>query len=157
MSDKQFGNSFHLRVKDAEVLKSLNELFATGKFESMNDLLNQAIGIGLEKIYLEFGKRKALAQPLQVPEVPDSQKLDDLDHKLNQLRLLQEDNFILLSSVEGLAASIYNVQRAGVKGEALTEELIDSGHLASLPPTYQEIKDRLTERLNRRFKREGRK
>ena len=157
MSDEEFKNSFHLRVKDAEVLKSLNELFATGKFESMNDLLNQAVGIGLEKIYLEFGKRKALAQPLQLPEVPDSQKLDDLDHKLNQMRLLEEDIFILLNSVEGLVASVYNVQRAGVKGEAITEELIDSGHLASLPQSYQEIKDRLTERLNRRFKRGVRK
>lgn len=152
MKEKEYPNSFHLRVKDAEVLKSLNELFATKKFESMNDLLNRALSIGIEKIYLDFGKRKALAQPMDAIECSDRQKLDDLEHRLKQMQLLEEDMFILLNSLEGLVATNLNILVANVKGEALSEELIESGHLAKLPTAYQNIKDGLIDRLNKKFK-----
>lgn len=154
IKEKKHKNSFHLRIYDAELLKSLNELLATEKYESMNELLNCALGVGVEKIYLEFGKRKLLTQARTIPEMPDGKKLDKIDNKLERNRIMQEDMFILLNSIEALVASIFNVQRAEINGEAVNAELIDSGIMAKLPPAYLEIKDNLIARFNRKLEKE---
>lgn len=151
---KKFKNSFHLRIYDAELLKSLNELFGTGKYESMNELLNCALGVGVEKIYLEFGKRKLFTQAREIPEVPEGKRLEKIEVKLEKQRIMQEDMFILMNSIEAIVASILNVQRAEVNGEAVSGELIDSGVMAKLPPAYLEIKDNLVARFNRKLAKE---
>lgn len=151
---KKYKNSFHLRVYDAELLKSLNELLETEKYESMNELLNCALGIGIEKIYLEFGKRKLFTQALAVPEMPEGKKIDKLEGKIERQRILLEDMFILLNSIEALVASVFNVQRAEISGEPVNAELIDSGYMAKLPPAYLEIKDNLVARFNRKLEKE---
>lgn len=151
---KKFNNSFHLRVYDAEVMKSLNELIETGRYDSMNELLNCALGIGVEKIYLEFGKRKLLTRALEIPELPDTKKIDRLENKVERLRIMQEDMFILMNSIEALTCSIYNVQRAAANGEEVSAELIDSGYLTKLPQAYQDIKDNLVARFNRKLSKE---
>lgn len=158
MSDKQpkkYKNSFHLRIYDFELLKSLTELFETGKFDSMNILLNRALAIGAEKIYLEFGKRKALSSAQELPDLPDAKKLDRISAQLERLRIMNEDTMILMNSIEGLTASIYAVQRAEVSGEPMSAELMDSGYLAKLPQAYQDTKDRLVERFNRKLEKEN--
>lgn len=152
--EKKFKNSFHLRIYDAEVLKSINELFETGRYDTMNELLNCALNVGVEKIYLEFGKRKLFSNPREIPELPDTKKLDKIDARLERLRIMQEDLFILMNSVEALACSIYNVQRAEITGDAVSAELMDSGALNKLPQTYQDIKDNLISRFNRKLSKE---
>lgn len=47
---QEYKNSFHLRVYDAEVLKSLYELKEAGNYEVMNELLNDVLRIGAEKM-----------------------------------------------------------------------------------------------------------
>lgn len=157
IKEKKHKNSFHIRIYDVELLKSLNELFETGKYESMNELFNCALGIGIEKIYLEFGKRKLFTQPRAVPEVPDGRKLDKTLNELGKMRILQEDMFILLNTLEGLIATLYNTRRADIKGEVLNEELYDSGYLATLPDWCREIKDSLVARFNRKLQKENTK
>lgn len=154
IKEKKYKNSFHVRIYDVELLKSLNELLDTGKYESMNELMNCALGVGVEKIYLEFGKRKLFTQAREIPEVPEGKKLDKIDTKLEKQRIMQEDMFILMNSIEALVASIFNVQRAEINGETVNAELIDSGYLAKLPPAYLEIKDNLVARFNRKLAKE---
>ncbi|MCM1441353.1 MAG: hypothetical protein NC131_19435 [Roseburia sp.] len=154
IKEKKHKNSFHLRIYDVELLKSLNELLATEKYESMNELLNCALGVGVEKIYLEFGKRKLFTQARAIPEMPDGKKLDKIENKLERQRIMQEDMFILLNSIEALVASVFNVQRAQVTGESVSAELIDSGYMAKLPAAYLEIKDNLVARFNRKLEKE---
>ena len=151
---KKMKNSFHLRIYDLEVLKSLNELFTTGNYESMNELLNNALSIGVEKIYLEFGKRKRLTQSHEIPDLPDTKKLDRITALTERQKITLEDMMILMNSIEGLAASIYAVQRAEVSGEPMSVELMDSGYLTKLPKSYQDIKDNLEQRFNRKLKKE---
>lgn len=148
--DKKFNNSFHLRVYDSELLKSMYELVETDKYDSMNELLNCALGIGIEKIYLEFGKRKLFSTARETPEQSDVKKIDKIDAKIEKLRLLQEDMFILMNSIEALACSIYNVHRAEANGETISVELMDSGYLNNLPQAFRYIKDKLIERFNRK-------
>lgn len=154
---QEYKNSFHLRVYDAEVLKSLYELKEAGNYEVMNELLNDVLRIGAEKMYLEFGKRKLLAQPLAFPEKADGKKLDDVLHELSKQKLMQEDMFILMNSIEAIVSSIFNMYRAGVLGEPLSAELIDSGYYNTLPDNFREIKDSLIKRFNRKLSKEQKK
>lgn len=151
---KKFNNSFHLRVYDMELLKSMNELYDTGKYDSMNELINCALNMGIEKLYLEFGKRKLFNQALPIPEMPEGKKIDKLDGKVERLRVLIEDMYILMNSIEAVSASILNVQRAELSGEPVNAELIDSGYLSQLPPAYLAIKDSLIARFNRKLEKE---
>lgn len=154
---KEFNNSFRLRIYDVEVVKSLNELFKTGKYSSMNELLSYAVGIGVEKIYLEFGKRKLLVQDRAVPETSDTQKIDTLLHEMSKFKILQEDTFIMMNSIEALTASVFNIQRAGIAGEPISTELIDSGYYNALPENFKEMKDNLVARFNRRLTKVSKK
>ena len=151
---KKFNNSFHLRVYDLELLKSLNELFDTGRYDSMNELINCALNIGIEKLYLEFGKRKLFNRAIPIPEMPDGKKIDKLDGKIERLRILVEDMYILMNSIEAMSATVLNVQRAELSDEPVNAELIDSGYLAQLPPAYLAIKDGLMARFDRKLKEE---
>lgn len=149
-SQKKLSNDFRVRLYDVEVVKSINELLDTGDFDSTNELLGKAIAIGIEEIYLKYGKRKRLAQALPEPEVPEAVRLDRLEHEVVKVRTLQEDMYILMNSVKALTASIYNVHRANVKGEALNAELLDNyGYMATLPDAYREIENNLLKRFNR--------
>lgn len=146
-------NSFHIRVYDLEIAKSIEELMKTGDFDTANELLGKAVAIGIEKIYLEYGKHKRLTK-LESPEIPEGKRLDKIEVKLEKQRIMQEDMFILMNSIEAIVASILNVQRAEVNGEAVSGELIDSGYLSKLPPAYLEIKDNLVARFNRKLAKE---
>ena len=153
-SQKKHKNDFHVRLYDIEVVKSIDELMKTGDFGTSNELLGKAVAIGIEKIYLEYGKRKRLAQAIPNLEMPESVRLDRIEHELGKVRVLEEDMYILMNSVKALVASIYNVHRANVKGEALNEELLDNyGFMSELPEAYREIEDNLLKRFNRRFEK----
>lgn len=150
-------NDFHIRIYDAETVKSINELITTKRFSSVNELMNKAINIGIEKIYLDFGKKKALGKTYAPPEETDSQRIDNIDHKLNKLRLTMEDILILLNAVELLTASNFNLYKAALLGEPVSEELIDSGHYAEPPEAYVRLKEQIAQRYSRQFKREEKK
>ncbi len=157
-SQKKHKNDFRVRLYDVEVVKSIEELMGTGDFESANELLGKAVAIGIEKIYLEYGKRKRLAQAIPNLEMPEPVRLDRIEHELGKVRVLEEDMYILMNSIKAVVASIYNVHRANVKGEALNEEILNNYSLmAELPEAYREIEDNLFKRFNRRLgkKNEG--
>lgn len=152
MEDKEIANKFILRLYDLETAKSILELMQTGKFASKNELLNRAVQIGVEKIYLEFGKRKALASPIEV-EKPDGVKIDEMQKAIKENRVLTEDIFVLMNSIEIITATVLNVLRAEVLGEDINADMIDGGLMARLPPYAQQIKDDLTAKLSERFKK----
>ncbi len=154
--EKKIKNAFFVRLYDAETVRAIGELIQTGWYASINELMNCAIGIGIEKIYLGLGKRRHFSRPREIPEVPALDAIDRVDRQLKKVRLLTEDMFILMNSIEALTASVFNVQRAAIKGEELNEELLDSGYLAALPDTYLEIKDNLVARFRRKLAKERR-
>lgn len=149
-------NAILVRLYDVETVRSIEELMETEQFDSMNELMNQAINRGIEKIYLDFGKRKVLKQT-EEPEMPEGKRIDRLEHELRKVRVLEEDMYILMNSIEALAASSYNVQCALIKGDEVSAELLDSGYLATLPDAYREIKDGLEARFKRKLSNENKK
>lgn len=142
-------NAFWLRVYDDETLQSIYELFDTKQFDSMNDLLNRAVSAGIEKIYLEYGKRRVLpfaGEPTEQPNV----RLEAIEKKLKEMSLSLDDVLVLMSMVEMLTSTLYNVTVARSKGEPVDATLIESGYFSTLPEQLQEIKDRLIERMEKK-------
>lgn len=142
-------NSFYLRLYDTELCKSIEELMQTKRFESCNDLLGYAVSIGIEKIYLEYGKKRALPKPQDAVTPPD-ERLNEIAHQLAEIKVQLEDVFIISNSQEVLTATLYNVLHAKANGEAVSAELMDSGFFSNLPAFFLEIKDKLIERAKRK-------
>ena len=145
-------NMFSVRIYDNDVLTSVYELFATKQFDSMNDLLSRSVAIGIEKIYAEFGTRKALSAPV-VPAVPDERKLDEALKRLRDMELTLNDTFVMMSVIETMTTTLYNIEAAKTRGDEISPELMDSGFFAELPKSYQEVKDQLISRIEQRKKR----
>lgn len=142
-------NSFKIRVYDDDLLTSINELHLTGQFESMNDLMNRALAIGIEKMYLEFGKRRALPD-MADPNPNVSAQLVMMANKIHENSLNLDDIFVMMNCIETMVATLYNIQLAQVKKETVSTELIESGYLTTLPASMQAVKDQMIRRLDRR-------
>lgn len=146
-------NSFFVRIYDDDLLTSIIELNNTGQFSSTNELLTQALAIGIEKIYLTFGKKKSLSTSIE-PTVPTTQKIDELLYRVENMELTSNDLFVMMSVLEVMITTLYNVEAAKSDGEAVSAELMDSGYYSALPVRYQEIKDKLIKRIERKYNRE---
>lgn len=145
-------NTFYIRVYDDDVLTSVYELYGTKQFDSMNDLMNKALAIGLEKIYLSYGKRRALSSAVE-PETPISESHREVINRLKNMELTINDLFVMMNVLEIMSATLYNVEVAKNSGETVSAELMDSGYFSNLPERYQEIKDKLIRRLERKNKK----
>lgn len=152
MKDKK-NNSFHLRIYDDDLLTSIYELNDTGQFDSMNELLCKAVAIGVEKIYLAYGKKKALSLAVE-PSVPETEKTEEILRRLKHMELTVNDLFVMLSVIENMETTLYNVEAAKSSGEAVSAELMDSGYFSSLPERYQAIKDKLIARIEKKKHKE---
>lgn len=147
-------NSFYLRIYDDDLLTSVYELAETQQFSSMNDLLCQALAIGIEKIYLKFGKRKALSSTVE-PVVSEMQKTDELLYRVKNMELTIDDIFVMLNIIEIMTTTLYNVEAAKTNNETeITAELMDSGYFSMLPGRYQDIKDKLISRIEKKKHKE---
>ena len=143
-------NSFRLRIYDVETLKSIEELMKTKQFDSMNELLNRAVRIGIEKIYVEYGKRRILPGVSGEKDDAVDVRLERIEKKLKDMSLSLDDVLVLMSMVEMLTSTLYNVELSKTKGEAVNAELLESGYLTTLPDGLQEIKDKLIERSEKK-------
>lgn len=152
MKDKK-NNSFHLRIYDDDLLTSIYELNDTGQFDSMNELLCKAVAIGIEKIYLAYGKKKALSSVVE-PCVPEAEKTEEILRRIKHMELTVNDLFVMLSVIENMETTLYNVEAAKSSGEAVSAELMDSGYFSSLPERYQAIKDKLIARIEKKKHKE---
>lgn len=147
-------NSFYVRIYDDDVLTSIYELSKTKQFSSMNDLLCQALSIGIEKIYLSYGKKKALRSDASEPIMPATEKIDEMLSRLKNMELTVNDLFVMLSVIEMMNTTLYNVEAAKSNGEAISSELMDNGYFSTLPMRYQTVKDKLINRIEKKKNKE---
>ena len=69
------------------------------------------------------------------------------------MELTINDLFVTMNVLEIMSATLYNVEVAKNSGETVSAELMDSGYFSNLPERYQEIKDKLIRRLERKNKK----
>lgn len=143
-------NSFHVRIYDDDLLKSVNELYGLGEFESMNELLNTALAIGAEKMYLERGRRRVLDAAKDKDSDMTNVKMDELLKRIKNIETTNDDVFVMMSAMEMLVSALYNVKTMELKGEDVSAELLDSGHLSAPPENVQQVKDSLVRRFKKK-------
>lgn len=139
-------NSFRIRVYDDELLTSIYELARLKEFDSMNELICTALGIGIEKMYVERGKRKTF-QNNDIVEKSSDTKLNELIKCSNANTKTLDDVFVMLNVVEMLMSTLYNVKLSDLKGESVSSEMVESGYLSELPENIRRVKDSLVKRL----------
>ncbi len=142
-------NQFPLRIYHEDVLITLEELYATNHFESMNDLLCRVVKIGAEELYKQFGKRRALGGDEFAGDNLRS-KLDELTHYERRTSLTVDDIFVMLNVLETMITTLYNIEHARIRGEQVSTELMDVGYYAQLPTDFQAVKDELINRMNKK-------
>lgn len=142
-------NSFRVRIYDDELLTSLYELAGLKEFGSMNELMNAVLAVGIDKMYLERGKRKAFAENAQNASPV---RYDEVIKKLKGIEVTQDDIFVMMNVMEMLLATLYNNEAMKLKGEAVNLELLESGYMSQLPDNVQQIKDKLIRRLSKKEK-----
>ena len=99
-------NTFYVRIYDDDILTSVYELFETKQFASMNDLMNKALALGIEKIYLTYGKRRALSSAIE-PETPASESLEKVSQQLRNMELTINDLFVMMNVLEIMLSLIH--------------------------------------------------
>jgi hypothetical protein len=138
-------NSFRIRVYDDDLLTSIYELAELKEFASMNELICTALSFGIEKMYIERGKRKAFTAK-DVQESGDV-KLNELIKRSKAQTTTLDDVFVMLNVVEMLMSTLYNAKLLDLKGESVSSEMIESGYLSELPENIRRVKDSLVKRL----------
>lgn len=140
-------NTFLVRVYDEDVLTSIYELVSTNAFDSMNDLLNRALERGVNEIYKAYGKARAL-KPVVVEQARADIK--QLEKRLASIALTVDDVFVLLSTIEMLTATSFNVQMAHIKGETVSDALVEQGYLSDVPKFIQQVRDNIIANMEQR-------
>jgi len=135
-------NSFHVRVYDDDLLTSIYEMAALKEFSSMNELMSEALRIGIEKMYIERGKRKRF--PTSSTSLASS---EEILSKVKAANVTLDDVFVMMTCVEMLMSTLYNVELSKQKGEQISSELMESGYLSDLPEHIKRVKDSLVKRL----------
>ncbi len=142
-------NAFKVSVYDDKLINKIKELYKIGQYESVNDLLNRALAIGIEKMYAEFGKPKTFANPIE-SNSNSSAQFGILMNNIYENSLTQDDLFVIMNCVEAMVATLYNIQLAQIKKDTVSIELIESGYLSTLPPSMQAVKNQMIRRLERK-------
>lgn len=143
-------NSFRVRIYDDEVLTQLYELASLHLYGSMNELMNEALKQGLEKMYLTAGKQKKFAE--QENGAPFN-RYDEMLKRQKSTEHTVDDVFVMMSVIEMLVTTLYNNEAMKLKGEEVSIELMESGFMAQLPENIQQVKDAITKRLSRKEKK----
>ena len=148
-SDKQ-KNSFYIRIYDDELLQSIYELDHTKQYSSMNDLMTQALAIGVYEIYKTFGKKKVL----DAASINNVNTLGaDVQNLLKNIKYMSkkiDDVFVMLNIIELLNTTIFNAFHDMLSGDTVTAEQLDSGYYSMLPNNLAEIKNELIKHANKR-------
>ncbi len=146
-------NSFWVRIYDDELLKSIFELFGTGRYSSMNELMTKALEIGINQLYSVYGKKKAL-------DVKVGNDINDVTLDLKEIikntRIMTkkiDEVFVMLNIIEILDTTTFNAFRSIVAGEKVTPEQLDSGYYSMLPDNIAEVKNELIQEANKRDKK----
>ena len=139
-------NVFTLRVNNAATLDLLNELSASGMFESGNVLLNKVLDFGI----VDFARRHLKKR------FPVGQELESEYTQYNIPKILKniergiDDIYVMAGVLEFLATSLFNERCATLAGDKVAADDMKSGHYGELIASLQEIKKTLGQQQTKR-------
>ncbi|MCL2370252.1 MAG: hypothetical protein FWC80_03390 [Firmicutes bacterium] len=142
-------NYFTLRINDAETLTLMEELWAAKLYESKNDLLNRALRIGMEELHRKTFKSRRMFDA-EVAGILDEDTKNDLIKRLEQIYNGVEDTFVMMTILEYLISTLFNVKALELLGEKVSNEMMLTGLLAELPKALAGIKKEIIGRSQKK-------
>ena len=149
--EKKEVNAYKVRIYYDPLFQAVEDLYKSGQFESRNDLLNRAIENGIAELYREYGIDYETREPVVPPLVEEVKStLEEVRQKQRTLERLTNDVFVMMSVLETMITTMYNIEAAKLKGKKVDGALMDTGYYSELPKSFQEVKDALIRRLDRK-------
>ena len=140
-----------IRIYEESLWQYIDKLLRAESFDgNFNEVINQALKIGLPRLYeLTFDPKEYYKRLNQ--EKTESEVTRDI----RDLSVTVDEMSVNVGIIKYLLSILFNVEGHKLEGKALTADMLESGIFASLPKNLQEIENTMIEntRKNRSNKK----
>lgn len=145
-------NHMTLRIHNVSIYQLVEEL--TEEYGNMNLALNACLAAGAPIVYEETFRKKANVETLhrKTQESESVEALLAMSKQIKELRLTQDDLYVMINNLEFMLASLYNIKISELDEQPVNTEMIRQGLLAELPEELRPIKKELQQRYKRKSK-----
>lgn len=143
---------FTLRIHDAAIQQLVNEI--AEEYGNRTAALNACLAAGAPIVYEETFRKKANVETLhrKTQENESVEALLAMSKQIKELRLTQDDLYVMINNLEFMLASLYNIKISELDEQPVSTEMIRQGLLAELPEELRPIKKELQQRYKRKSK-----
>lgn len=125
------------RLYNKETIKKLEEIHATGRYATKNDLYQEVMKLGLENLHAKvFGKGKE-----SLVENTREKDYEELMKSIAFAKMSVDELYVHTAMIKHLVTTMFNVQVSLLDGERVDRTLIETGALSILPKNLQEIEN----------------
>lgn len=141
---------FTLRIHDATIQQLINEI--AQEYGNRTAAVNACLAAGAPIVYEETFRKKANveAQQKRTQESQGVEALLAMSKQIKELRLTQDDLYVMINNLEFMLASLYNIKVSEIEDQPVSIEMIKQGLLAELPEELRPIKQELQQRYQRK-------
>lgn len=141
-----------LRIYDVTLAEKIDELYASGEYESQNELLNYLLKIGIEEeVERRINQKGYISRSMERNEPSKDMVIVDEDTKrtVKYMYLTLDELFISVNIVKHLVCTLYNITLEELDGMVIDRPMIETGGLSLLPKHLQEIENKLIAKHNK--------
>lgn len=145
--EKEKGVQQRIRIYNIEIWDKITTLEGTKKFKGFNDVINQALEIGVPLLFdkiMDFEEYYNKVKKI---------KTDLLEKNVREINITSDEMYITTQIIKTLVATLYNIEVAKLKDEPISGDIIESGLFGELPKNLQEIEENFNKRLKRRYEK----
>lgn len=143
-----------LRIHDAATFDLINELAEA--YGNRTTVLNECLTVGVPLVYERYFHRKALCasseQTAQGSELDVVEALNTTAKQIRELRLTQDDLYVMINNLEYMLATLYNTKLSELQESPVSAEMIRQGLLSELPEELRTVKNELQHRYTAKDK-----
>lgn len=143
-------NRYDVRITNLDLLNSIERLYATKKFDSKNQMLNEILERGIGSLMAEYGRRKTFSEPITANSTETISILKEINERIKYQQLSMDDIFVMMSTLESLCSILVNVKTSELNNEPVNSTLIEAGYMSDLPEYLQDVKREVANRISKR-------
>ncbi len=130
-----------IRIYDESLWQYIDKLERAESFDgNFNEVINQALKIGLPRLYeLTFNSKE------YYKKIRDEEGETEVSRRLRDLSVTVDEVSVQVGIIKYLTSILFNVEGHKLEGKALTTDMLESGIFATLPKTLQEIENTMIE------------
>ena len=140
-----------IRIYEESLWQYIDKLLRVEPYDgNFNEVINQALKIGLPRLYELTFDPKEYYKRLSQEEVET-----EVTREIKDLSLTVDEVSVQVGIIKYLLSILFNIEGHKLEGKVLTVDMLESGIFASLPKNLQEIENTMIEntRKNRSSKK----